>query len=504
MRVSIFIIGLLLASCGGSGSFSSDNYYNGEIIFSKGADISNMEFIPLSSPSLADVMADADVIDTKEEFDKLIAWQQAAKKEIRASPESESLGKQLTVSCQAMEMVDLELAKSYLLYDHSERDAYLEANVKSENVAYAKKTNARIVSAMLYYFANDYYSLKDGSRGVSKDSDRSHEFLKKNCPKYAAFMEIAESNLLNFIDGKVSSDEDIDRVNAFIGTINWAFKLLSDKEEKTKIYADAVCQVLARNPQITVNSVQVIESEEGDLAMRVKDIEDDLLDKKLESLGIAKTFSEKREFKKNLVKSCSNYGEWVDYKREQMYDIYRLIVDKEGDYISGNPSFKAPSVPYNSFAEIKSHVDSLRAKWDNKSYYGVTKKDIPLDKYAEWTAKQSCDCFRELDMDFIRQKNFPIWVAAADINYRLGVERPEDMKLLLLSELFAIYGKMSERGQIVDIPSLSSRQLRTHSLYSERAHKKAVQKQCGKLRDELYDLHKKILSVAITKEFYSE
>ena len=479
MRIcALFFVLVLLAACGGSSSQTYEGkLYNGEMIFSEGTDISSLAFGTLSlSPSAVELAAEIGELENDEEKNRIISWEDAVSEEISRSPKAERSGKRLRYICDLMEFVDFEVIKTFT--ESPSARVLLNNPVLFKAATYNTQWHYK-----LYPFVSRIYDAKIGDYSKPTpllQQKQTHEFLKANCPKYAAFMELVETNPLNAIEGKVAEAIDVKVVKQFLDRAGSAVLSLPE-DERAAVYADAVCQVLSRKPEGMIKSVADFQDKEKLHIKSFFDLEDAIFDRRLKSLGIAKKDNEKRAFRKLLVESCPIYGSWVDYKREQIFAAGSAATATLGMGAGRvDMSFDAPDVPFNSFTE----VDSFMYKLYNLAY--EKSRELNKEEFLKWQAGQTCDCLKQLDTDYINDDDFHNWVSTAEMNYEFGVERPEDIKMLIYKQLFALYGLMVEEGDI-QIPS-KEKYIFRQRYGSALIYEKELESQCGALRKEILDI----------------
>ncbi len=434
MRIAIFIMGIVLISCGDSGSIYKGKLYKGQLIFSEGTDISGLKFGQLSVSSVADIVKDIGEIENQEDFKRMNTWGETALEEIKNAPKSEQEAKKLRYMCDILEFIDIDFLERYT--ESSELRDLLSNSMTVKTAEYRDRVQYKFLPQVTYFFE---FQINKNEPISFEQKKQTHEFLKVNCAKYRAIMELLEQNPFEKIERKPTSDKEtiviknnIDIIKKFIKRADKACEPLPE-EDKINIYSDAVCQILSLHPEQQILDSQFI------YASLYTDVVDEIFSKSLVRLGIASSFNEKRAFFKKLSKSCPIYDSWMNYTRQRSLNHIKFfgIIDNADE--KTNNSLKVPTLPYNNFKELEASMESFRYEWEEKQSKGSS-------DFLNWKVQKTCKILGDLDMDYANNKDFTKLYGIAKVNYKYGVEQPEDIKILLYSQLLAYYGNLLETG----------------------------------------------------------
>lgn len=491
MQNLFFILSIFLFSSGCSGDIYEGELYTGQVLISKGTDISSLSFGELSAPSATALAEKIGVLENEEEKNQINAWEQEVLKEINSSPESERFGKKLHYLCDYLEFIDLDFVRLHT--ESKSLSVLLENRATAATAEYHARHYHKIMYALSYLFE---ITTKNRATVPIEQQRQTHEFLKANCPKYKRMMELIERSPLIKIEKQVETSTDVGILEDFLDRADKAVKPL-DREEKTKLYADAVCQVLSRNPKKMLKSREEFETKEGKIIYSLIDLEYNIFNSRLRKIGLGKSLNDKRAFKKILAKSCPIYHSWLAYKQEQTYKggmmaMAMLGLEEEEDDGVLDRSFAAPDVPYNSFAELDTAITQFRERVRKQP------KGMSDDDYFKWYSQEICIFLNQLDINYVKDKNFQDWMSVAHMNYEYGVERPKDVKVLIYEQVFALYKEMAEDGGF----KLPNRKKDWgHTMYYAHGYKKELINQCSELRKEILAIHKE-KSISLDRELF--
>jgi len=483
MRISILIIGLFFGACGDSGGIYEGKLYTGQVLLSEGTDISDFSFSKLSAPSAVKLATEIGVLENDEELQQINAWESAVFKEINNAPESERLSKKLQYMCDYMEFIDLDFVR---LYTETQSLKILLSNPTTAAPAeYHAKIYHKMMPAITYFFE---ITTKRRKPIPIDQQKQTHEFLKANCPKYNKIMELVERSPLIKMEGQVESYADVDVIKEFLVRADKAVKPLP-VEQKAEVYADVVCQVLSRNPLIMLRTEEDLFDKELQYITSLLELEDAIFYRRLKRLGIASNLEEKRKFNKILAKTCPTYSAWVDYKQEQAFIGGIIAAEKFGmegvKEMKYETTFDAPDVSFDNFKELKFHMISMDSIWEKKQ------KESSTAEIVEWATNETCKLIEGLDLDYANNSNFSAWQSIAKINYKFGVERPEDVKILLYDQLLAYYNNLIKTGRLYNIKYKNGDYGFFLGWRVEWKFKEQLQKQCQKQQGKLSEICEK-------------
>lgn len=151
----------------------------------------------------------------------------------------------------------------------------------------------------------------------------------------------------------------------------------------------------------------------------------------------------------------------------------------------GLSKYTVPDIAYDTFDKVKAHSDTLNEQRRARFY----KLDRDSKKWGAESIKQTCDCLRGFDIDFALNDDYVKWVMVAEISYDLGVETPEEEKLLAYNEILQIYISMAEKGTIRDPKSpWRAEGFRLFSYASIEPFLAGIDDQCGDLRKKILEI----------------
>jgi len=127
----------------------------------------------------------------------------------------------------------------------------------------------------------------------------------------------------------------------------------------------------------------------------------------------------------------------------------------------------------------------MDSTWEKKQ------EESSIAEILEWTTNETCKLIEDLDLDYANNSNFYTWANVAENNYKFGVERPKDVKLLLYAQLLAYYGNLVKTGQLYNVKYKDGDYGFFHGWGVDRQFKKQLQEQCQKKQDKLSEICEK-------------
>ncbi len=486
--------------------YSGTPLYNGEIIFLNSADMSGLNMKQLSVPfsSISEsVLGGNKILSNKEENWSLYEWEIKAMADHRRASNDEKIGVKLQFICDYMELIDLELVELLQKEKIEEFKKLLKEKAGEEEYSKALEFNVELMKNALYLHVTNG---KIGGKESDNKRMGKYKYLKENCPKYRQFMDIVEHSKLENIEGKVSNIDDLNSAVEFIKRANVAVTYLP-LEKRNGMLADAICQLICKAPDISeIDNILKWSLRENLHIQKFEELDDFIFKRKLKEIGLAKNFQEERLFRKVLMKACPAYDDWV----ERRYYLYENIAAPSLASIglSGplgiDNSFTPPSsIQFDSISQLQNYFVQINKDW-KKNAQDMLQKNIRDDERAQWAIQQTCNILENLDLSYAQKDEFGAWHNTASINYKLGVESPQDIKILIYGQMLAFFDSFIKEGQCFNIPDKRGfrNNFKLGYVRNSREVKRVLQsmESCG-IWDELDSIVDKN-ALAISKEFY--